>query len=134
MAQQSRTVARYGGWLVMAGAAIALCIAVFDYFTASSHIDHSGGVLLVIGAMVLLLAAALVVYPDRTGVAWLRGLLKVLIVLDILGSGFAAYMLESTALLVLMAIALIGYVMGFANGRTMPATPIQENGHARVMS
>ena len=105
-------------WLLFAAAALGLAISVFDYFWPDNGIHGSLGVLIVIGSTALMAIAAAAI---ASGLArgWLRAILAALILLDILGTGFAAYMLEAEILFGLMVLALIVWLAGvFA-----PATP-----------
>ena len=77
--------------------------------TPATGIDHSGGVELVLVSSLLMAAAALGVLLLRSGV--IAGILIFLIFLDILGSGTAAWFLESWLLMAAMVIAAIGCLL-----------------------
>ncbi len=96
---------------------LALAVSVLDYFLPENGIDGSLGVLLVIGSTLLLtLASAATAFRLARG--GMKALLVVLILLDILGTGFAAYMLEAEILLGLMALAFVAWLFGvFVEGR-----------------
>jgi quinoprotein glucose dehydrogenase len=98
-------------WLLPLAALIGLGAALFDYFYPDNGIHGTGGVLLVIAstAVMLILALALV----RWGAAkrWAHGVLLVLLVIDIAGTGLAAYLLEAWWILGAMALALIGWLI-----------------------
>ena len=95
--------------LVLAGAA-ALGIAIFNYFWTDNGIHGSAGALLVIiSSFLMLVSAAALALADRMSPT-LRGSLAVLILLDILGTGLAAYMLDADWLVAAMAVALTGWV------------------------
>lgn len=99
---------RGGLWMLLAGL-IGAGVAAHDYVTSSTGIDHSGGVALVLASSLLMAFGALMVLMLGTGA--IAGIFLFLILLDILGTGFAAYMLESELILAAMAIAAIGWVL-----------------------
>lgn len=100
---------RYGMLVVALMGLLGAGISIYDYITPGSGIDGAEGTLLVIASSALiflagLVEALLVSMPRR-----LRGTLTVLMLLGILGTGVAAYFLESDALLLLMIIAVLGW-------------------------
>jgi len=117
--------AGFGTRIVVLGALIGLAEAVFDYFWTGNGIHGTVGVLLVIVTIALMFVAsgALTLWPAMP--RWLRGILLLLILLDIFGSGFAAYMLEAWWLVGAMALALVGLIVHLAadsGPRRAPAT------------
>jgi hypothetical protein len=101
-----------GIWLILLAALLALIAASYDYVTPATGIDHSGGVILVIVSSGLMLCGALLAALLGRGV--LASILMVLIVLDIAGTGFAAWLLESGLLMAAMLLALIGWLLRIA--------------------
>jgi hypothetical protein len=102
-----------------------LAIAAFNYFSSGNGIHGTGGALLVVisSALLWLAALALAIWPDLP--RWLRGVLLALIVLDIFGTGLAAYMLEADWLLAAMAAVLLGWIIHLVADpapRQIPAT------------
>jgi hypothetical protein len=93
-------------WVVAAAALAGLIVAVLNYFGPHNGIDHTEGALLVVISTALMLVAAVLLYRLRP----IRVLVDILIVLDIIGTGFAAYLLETYLLLALMVIALLGWL------------------------
>jgi len=103
--------------LVLAGAA-ALGISIFNYFRTDNGIHGSAGALLVIiSSFLMVISAAALALAAEMNPA-LRGALVVLILLDILGTGLAAYMLEENWLVGAMAVALMGWVVRLVSNRT----------------
>ncbi len=98
-----------GGWLVALGAAAALVTSVVGYF-ASQALGGTVGELIVIGATVILLAAALVLSLARALPRWLRVLLWAGVLIDAAGTFFCAWLLESQWLMAFMALALLGWL------------------------
>ena len=105
---------RRGGLLILLAGLIAAAAAAYDYQTASTGIDHSGGVMLVLGSSLLMMLGALVVLALGSGL--IAGIFMFLVLLDILGTGFAAYMLESQFIMAAMAIAAIGWLLRMGSG------------------
>lgn len=107
-------------WLLAAVSTLGLAVSVFNYFWTGNGIHGSLGALVVIGSALLMAvaSAAIAVSLARGPV---RSVLAVLILLDILGTGFAAYMLEAQILFGLMILALIAWIVSaFSDGR-LPA-------------
>jgi len=102
-----------GLWLIagLLGAAAAL----YDYFAPATGIDHTGGVVLVLASCVLMVLAALAVLTIGSGA--LTNILIFLIFLDILGTGTAAWFLESGLVMAAMAIATLGFLLRLTNYR-----------------
>ncbi|HVU00048.1 MAG TPA: hypothetical protein VHE33_21290 [Acidobacteriaceae bacterium] len=96
-----------GTWCIVLASITGLAIALYDYVTPETGIDQSGGVLLVIVAMGLMLCAALSVALLGSGLV--AGILFFLILLDIVGTAIAGYFLESPMLMGAMVIAAIGW-------------------------
>ena len=96
--------------MIALASVLALAVAIYDYVTPATGIDGSDGVMLVGAAAGLMLAAALAwALFDVRG--WLRSLLVILILLDILGSALCGYFLESTGIMAAMALALLGWLL-----------------------
>jgi quinoprotein glucose dehydrogenase len=104
----------FGNWLLLLSALAALCVAVFEYFWHGNGIHGTGGALIVIVSTALVLAGAFVLgrLPERA--RGMRILLLVLLVVDILGTALAAYLLEAYALLALVVLALVGWAICIA--------------------
>lgn len=107
---------RSGALLIALGAAVGLVVSIYNYFSpvgflsAYSNTAGTAGVLLVIGSTAIMLVAGLILATlprSRSLVVFaLAGCL-----VDILGTGFAALLLDSLPLLVAMAIAAVGWLM-----------------------
>ena len=97
---------RGAGLLLLAGL-LGSVAAGYDYVTPATGIDHTGGVILVLVSCMLLLLAALGILAMGQGL--LAGILTFLIFLDILGTGTAAWFLESELVMAAMMIATVGF-------------------------
>ena len=95
-----------GAGLILIAGLSGAAIALYDYFTPATGIDHTGGVVLVLVSCALIALAALAVLSITPG-AVTRILLS-LVFLGILGTGTVAWFLESGLVMAAMAIAAIG--------------------------
>jgi len=98
-----------GAGLVVAASLLGLVIACYDFVTPGTGIDHSGGVELIIISTTLMLGAAAAVALMGSGLQ--AGILIFLIVLDIAGTGTAAWFLESWLMMAAMALAALGLIL-----------------------
>jgi len=106
-------------WPLVGASALSLIVSLIEYFMPEIGIDGSLGALVVVGSTAVMLVAAAVVW-----LGYARKTLLFLILLDIVGSGLAAYMLDADALVAVVALVLIAWLVGvFAGGRSRePAT------------
>jgi len=108
-------------WLLVAASALCLVVSLIEYFMPENGIDGSLGALVVVGSTALMLAAAAAVW-----LGYLRKTLLFLVLLDILGTGLAAYMLDADVLIAVVALALIAWLIGvFAGGRSRASATAQ---------
>lgn len=105
------SVRSLGAWIMALAALAGLIVSILNYFNRDSGIAGEPGTILVIVSTAILLAAALVLTRAGGLPAFLRWFLVIGCLVDILGTGFAAYLLESQALLLLMLPALVGWVL-----------------------
>jgi hypothetical protein len=103
-----------GGLLMLLAGLIGAAAATYDYGAISTGIDHSGGVMLVLASSLLMIVGALMLLVFGSGL--IAGIFLFLVLLDILGTGFAAYMLESGIIMAAMALAAIGWLLRIAAG------------------
>jgi quinoprotein glucose dehydrogenase len=114
-----------GAWLLCLGALIALLISIFDFFWTGNGIHGTGGVLLVVVSSAVMLILGLALERWRAASSWAHGILLAVLLVDILGTGFAAYMLEAWWVLAFMVVALAGWLVDLTMGvaPTMKAAP-----------
>ncbi len=119
-----------GAWMMVAGSAAGLVASIVYYFWRGNGIAHTDGVLVVIGSTAILLLAALVVVFDTRRHWFTSAFLNVGTCIDILGSGFAAWMLEANWLLGLMCLTALGWLVhvAFDSG----ARPLVARGESRL--
>jgi quinoprotein glucose dehydrogenase len=109
-------------WMLPIAALIALGAALFDYFWPGNGIHGTGGVLLVIASSAVMLILAVVLLQwVRAGFA--RGLLLVLLIIDIAGTALAAYFLQAWWILGAMVLAAIGWLIDIPASRVPRGAP-----------
>ena len=105
------------------GAVVFFCVlafldALFEYFWTGNGIHGTEGALLVV-ISTLLMAVAAALIGLRVVHGWLSTVLSILLVLDFIGTGLAAYLLEALILLGLDILAAIAWLASFATKRTL---------------
>jgi len=113
---------RAGAGLIAIAAAVGLAISVYNYLMPvsllepDSSVTGTAGALLVVASSAIILVAALVLAAGSGGRA-LRAFLVAGCLVGVLGTGFAAYLLDTLPLLIAMAVCLIGWLAMFAMRR-----------------
>lgn len=97
-----------GAWIIALAAAVGIAISIYDYCMPATGLEGTEGVILTGAAGILMLGAALALM--RRGTGMLATVLKVLILLDIIGTAVAGYFLESGVLIAAMLVALAGWL------------------------
>jgi hypothetical protein len=105
------------------GAVVFFCVlafldALFEYFWTGNGIHGTEGALLVV-ISTLLMAVAAALIGMRVAHGWLSTVLSILLVLDFIGTGLAAYLLEAWILLGLDILAAVAWLASFATKRTL---------------
>lgn len=88
---------------------LAAAAGLYDFYTVTTGIDGTGGVQLVIASSLLMVFGALMVIVLGRGL--LAGIFLLLLLLDVLGTGTAAYFLESGLIMAAMGLAALGWVI-----------------------
>lgn len=112
---------RIGALLIILGSALGLAVAVYNFFSPSGFLsplsDTAGtpGALLVIGSCLLMLLVGLLLFtrPHNRLILFI-GLAGTL--LGLLGTGFAALLLESPPLLWAMGAVALGWLAWMLGG------------------
>jgi hypothetical protein len=99
---------------------LALFDAIFNYVSPDNGIHGTEGALLVV-ISTLLMAITAVLIGTRVARGWVGSLLSVLLVLDFLGTGLAAYLLDAWILLGLDVLAAIAWLATLAAPRSLSA-------------
>lgn len=100
-----------GNWLIVAGSGAGLLLSIFNYVSSGNGIHGTAGALLVVISSALILIVSLLMAIGALRWRWLRIVVDVLLILGIIGTGFAAYMLEAYWLVALMVLCLIGWLV-----------------------
>ena len=100
---------KWGGWLLVAAAALGFLVALYDFFLAWG-IRYSIGSGIVIFSTAIMTVAALVIVFARPA-RWIRIVLEIGLVLDFLATALAAYFLDSYLLTVLSLLAGLGWLV-----------------------
>lgn len=101
----------YGAWLLLATAVIALILAAVATFNEGNGIAYTPGTYLVLISTALLLLGSLLLALARGMPRWLGGLLAFLLLLDLLGTGLAAYLLQTEWLLACIGAGLLAWLV-----------------------
>ena len=95
---------------------LAFADALFNYFWTGNGIHGTEGALLVVVSTLLMVVAAWLTGAHIVH-GWLRTLLLALLVLDFIGTGLAAYLLEAWILLALDIAATVAWLATLAAPR-----------------
>jgi hypothetical protein len=95
---------------------LAFADALFNYFWTGNGIHGTEGALLVVVSTLLMAVAAWLTGAHIVH-GWLRTLLLALLVLDFIGTGLAAYLLEAWILLALDIAAIVAWFATLAAPR-----------------
>jgi hypothetical protein len=104
-----------GGWLLLGSGAAGFLLSLIAYFRRDSGINHTPGALIVIISTALLVLAALAL-TRLARPAWARGMLTACLLLDVLGTGVAAWFLHAWALLAVDVLAALGWLIMVSPG------------------
>ena len=110
MARQGVTTSTAGLWLMILAALAGLGVSIFNYVDPQSGIAGEPGTILVIVSTAILVVAAWLLTGSKLRGRFVRGLLTTGLLLDIAGTAFAGYLLHSQALVILMGVALLGWL------------------------
>lgn len=117
MAVVSVKAARIGASLLCSGAIVGAAVSIFNYFSPDSGIAGTPGVMLVIASTVILLGFGLIMRGGATRSRGLRVFVAAAALLDIAGTAFAGYLLESETLVVAMLVSLAGWFIHLFESR-----------------
>jgi quinoprotein glucose dehydrogenase len=106
-----------GFFLLASGALLGLAAALVGHFWRGSGIFHSGGALLVVASSAVLLGAVVALSRLRPMGRGLAIGLRLLVLIDIAATAFAAYLLMSWVLLGAMVLALTGWIVECSRAR-----------------
>ena len=110
MARQGVSASTAGLWLMILAALAGLGVSIFNYFDPQSGIAGEPGTILVIVATAILVIAAWLLTGSKLRGRFARGFFTTGLLIGIAGTAFAAYLLHSQALVILMGVALLGWI------------------------
>jgi drug/metabolite transporter (DMT)-like permease len=122
MNDQPHAILSDAWWYLIALSGLGFVVAAFNYAQPGNGIAYTPGALLVLVSSLLILAASIVVHGVRHGIPWLNTTLNVLIALGLIGTAFAAYMLDAFVLTGLMLLALCAEAASLMRPAPSPAT------------
>lgn len=85
-------------------------------FVASEGVNHTQGAAAVIGSNAIMMVAALLIAGIPGIPRFLRGIILLLLLFDIVATAIAAWFLELWVLVAFMAVALVGWLAHVAFG------------------
>ena len=101
-----------GIWIMAVAFAIGCLISLTNFFSASSPISYTGGVELVATTTFAMFILSLLLYAFRHFHArWERVSIYIILFILILGSLFAALLLESWWLFAFLILAFLGWII-----------------------
>lgn len=103
-----------GASLMLLAGVLGAAAAAYDFYTAATGIDGTGGVELVIASSLLMVFGALMVIVLAPG--FMAGIFLLLLLLDVIGTGVAGYFLESPMIMGAMALAALGWLLHVKSG------------------
>ncbi|MGQ4877732.1 hypothetical protein ACOJCM_04060 [Billgrantia sp. LNSP4103-1] len=101
----------YGAWLLLAISIVSLILAAVATFNEGNGIAYTPGTYLVLVSTAFLLVGSLLLTLARGMPRWLGGLITFLFLLDLLGTGLAAYLLQAEWLLACMGAGLVAWLV-----------------------
>lgn len=111
MATTSHRGVAYGAWLLLAISLVSLVMAAIDTFSEGNGIAYTPGTYLVLFSTSMLVLGSLLITFMRGMPRWLSGIIAFLLLIDLLGTALAAYLLQSYVLVALMAVGLLAWLI-----------------------
>ncbi len=108
----SRSTTGAAGSIVPAAALAGALVALVNYFTPDNGIAGTPGALLVVASTALLVVFGLVLRRQSSRSGALQRVLRVIALVLIAGTAWAAWLLEAPSLVVIMGVAALGWAMG----------------------
>ncbi|TPQ34089.1 hypothetical protein C2U70_18005 [Bradyrhizobium guangdongense] len=109
-----------GSILICVGALVGVAVSIANYLSPGSGIAGTPGAILVIVSTIILLGFGLIMRSSGGSRAY-RAFVAASALLDIVGTAFAAYLLESGTLVALMLVCLVGWFAHLFSPRPIPA-------------
>lgn len=109
----------WGMLLLILAAAAGMGLSIYN-FLANEGINHTAGAAGMIGTTAIMALAGFAIARRRFGPTWLRGIILLLVLLDILVTGVAGWFLETWLLMAFMFVALVGWFLHVLFGPRRP--------------
>lgn len=109
----------YGMLLLILAGAAGIGLSIYNYL-ANEGINHTAGAAGMIGTTAALAVGGLLIANLRFGPGWLRVIVLLLLLLDILVTGIAGWFLETWLLMAFMFVALVGWLLHVVLGPRWP--------------
>jgi hypothetical protein len=111
MSTSSEKAGANGAWLLCLAALVALVVSAINAFNAGNGIAFTAGAYLVLVTSALLVVGAIALIWSTSLPRAAAVVFSILVLLDILGTGFAAWLLEADVLLGAIGVAAIGWLV-----------------------
>jgi hypothetical protein len=119
MAVVSVKAAKIGASLLCSGGIVGAAVSVANFFAPDSGIAGTPGAMLVVASTVILVAFGLIM-RGGTRSRGVRVFVAAAALLDIAGTAFAGYLLDSETLVVAMLVSLAGWFIHLFESRPKP--------------
>ena len=111
MSKTSEKAGANGAWLLCLAALVAVTVAVINAFNKGNGIAFTAGSYLVVVTSALLLVGAIALIWSTSLPRAAAVVFAILVLLDILGTGFAAWLLEAYVLFGAIVVAGVGWLI-----------------------
>ena len=108
----SRSTTGAAASIVPAAALAGTLVALANYFTPDNGIAGTPGAMLVVASTALLVFVGIVLRKESSRAGALQRVLRVIALVLIAGTAWAAWLLEAPTLVVIMGVAALGWSMG----------------------
>ena len=120
MAVVSVKAAKIGASLLCSGGSVGVAVSIANFFSPDSGIAGTPGAILVVASTVILVALGLIMRGGTIRSRAVRGFVAAAALLDIAGTAFAGYLLDSQTLVVAMLVSLAGWFIHLFESRPTP--------------
>lgn len=120
MAVVSVKAAKIGASLLCSGGIVGAAVSIANFLSPDSGIAGTPGAILVIASTIILVAFGLIMRGGTTRSRALRVFVAAVALLNIVGTAFAGYLLESETLVVAMLVSLAGWFIHLFESRPTP--------------
>jgi hypothetical protein len=112
--------AKIGASLLCTGGIVGAAVSIANFLSSDSGIAGTPGAILVVASTVILVAFGLVMRGGTTRSRGFRVFVAAAALLNIAGTAFAGYLLDSETLVVAMLVCLAGWFIHLFESRPKP--------------